>query len=48
METYVSLINGKGKRGAVEAASEGESRSQTMRAFTDKEMKKLQELVWRE
>jgi len=91
METYVSLINGRGKRGAPEAAkkafedagcrqvasyvlmgqydvlvifeapgavtaaaaiwkareasSEGESRSQTMRAFTDADMQKLQELA---
>jgi uncharacterized protein with GYD domain len=93
METYVSLIKGKGKRGATElakktmeaagckqiasyvlmgqydvliifeapdavtaaaaiwganqAASEGESQTQTMRAFTEKELEKLQQLIER-
>ena len=93
METYVSLIKGRGKPGALEAAkkafeaagckqiasyllmgqydvliifeapdsiaaaagiwqareaaSEGESQSQTMRAFTEKELEKLQELIGR-
>jgi uncharacterized protein with GYD domain len=32
---------------AREAASEGESRSETMRAFTEKEMEKLAELIGR-
>lgn len=91
METYVSLIKGKGKRGAMDAAkkafeamgckqivsyvlmgqydvlvifeapdgvtaaaaiwkarevaSEGESESQTMRAFTEKDLEKLQKLI---
>ncbi len=94
METYVSLIKGKGKSGATEAAekafeaagckqiasyvlmgqydvlvifeapdaitaaaaiwqareaaSEGESQSQTMRAFTGKELEKLQKLIGRD
>jgi uncharacterized protein with GYD domain len=91
METYVSLVKGKGKRGAMDAAkkafeavgcrqiasyvlmgqydvlivfeapdavtaaaaiwearaaaSEGESQSQTMRAFTEKDLEKLQKLI---
>jgi uncharacterized protein with GYD domain len=94
METYVSLVNGRGKPGAMEAArkafetagckqiasyvlmgqydvlvifeapdavtaaagiwrasreasGEGESRTQTMRAFTEKELEKLQGLMGR-